>query len=211
MERRPLIRGYLLALAKVEGLTPGEAAKALGVSRQGLYKSLKRLEAAGLVEPGPVIKLSETGRDVLRGALRDLMEYFGIARIRLEGYLARGLGEGAYYISLEGYRRQIEEKLGFTPYPGTLNVVLTPDSLPYRRYLDSLPGITIKGFSDGLRTYGSVKAFRCSVAGIKGAVLIIERTHHGPEVVEVIAPIKVRDALGLKDGDPIAIEVDLLT
>jgi riboflavin kinase len=208
--RRPVVLGYLLALAGVEGLTPSEAAKALGISRQGLHKALRRLKAAGYVEEGPYVKISEAGREALREALRGLMAYFGIAAIRLEGYVARGLGEGAFYVSLEGYRRQIEERLGFTPYPGTLNVVLSADSLIYRRYLEALPGIQIRGFSDGVRTYGGVKAFRCRTGGIDCAVLVIERTHHGPEVVEVIAPVKLRDALALEDGDPISIEVQLL-
>ncbi len=208
--QRPIILGYLLLLAKAEGSTPAEAAKALGISRQGLYKALRKLRALGYVEQGSYIRLSESGRNALKEALRDLMGYFGMTAIRLEGYVARGLGEGAYYVSLEGYKRQIEEKLGFAPYPGTLNVVLTPDSLIYRRYLEALPGIVISGFSDGVRTYGSVKAFRCKMRGVDCALLVIERTHHGPEVVEIIAPVKLRDALGLKDGDPISVEVQLL-
>ncbi len=209
-KQRPIVLGYLLSLAKVEGSPPAEAAKELGISRQGLYKALRKLKALGYVEEGPYIKLSEKGREALRNALRDLMSYFGIAAIRLEGYVARGLGEGAYYVSLEGYRKQIEEKLGFTPYPGTLNVVLAPDSLIYRRYLEALPGVTIRGFTDGVRTYGNVKAFRCRMQGIECALLVIERTHHGPEVVEIIAPVKLRDALGLKDGDYVSVEVQLL-
>ncbi|AEA12641.1 Riboflavin kinase [Thermoproteus uzoniensis 768-20] len=208
--RRPVVLGYLIALAGVEGLPPSEAAKALGISRQGLHKALRRLRAAGYVEEGPYIKIAEAGREVLKEALRSLMAYFGMSGIRLEGYVARGLGEGAFYVSLEGYRRQIEEKLGFTPYPGTLNVVLTADSLIYRRYLEALPGILIKGFSDGVRTYGNVKAFKCKVGGIDCALLVIERTHHGPEVVEIIAPVRLRDALALNDGDPVSVEVQLL-
>ncbi|MBP1448508.1 MAG: CTP-dependent riboflavin kinase [Thermoproteus sp.] len=210
MVKRPIVLGYLLALAQVEGMTPTEAARALGISRQGLYKALRKLKGMGLIEEGAYIKFSEAGRDELREILRGLMKYFSITTIRLEGYVARGLGEGAFYVSLEGYKRQIEEKLGFAPYPGTLNIVLAPDSLPYRRYLDSLPGILLEGFSNGLRTYGRVKAFRCRIGGIEGAVLVIERTHHGPEVVEVVAPIKLRDALSLKDGDPVSVEVELL-
>lgn len=210
MVKRPIVLGYLLALAQVEGMTPTEAARALGISRQGLYKALRKLRDMGLVEEGAYIKFGEAGRDELREILRGLMKYFGITTIRLEGYVARGLGEGAFYVSLEGYKRQIEEKLGFAPYPGTLNIVLAPDSLPYRRYLDSLPGIVLEGFSNGLRTYGRVKAFRCRIADIEGAVLIIERTHHGPEVVEVVAPVKLRDALSLEDGDPVSVEVELL-
>ncbi|MEL9990356.1 MAG: DUF120 domain-containing protein [Thermoproteus sp.] len=208
--QRPIVLGYLVLLASVEGMTPSEAARVLGISRQGLHKALRRLKELGYVEEGPYLKISEGGREVLRRALRDLMRYFGMSSIRLEGYVARGLGEGAFYVSLEGYKKQIEEKLGFTPYPGTLNVVLTPDSLIYRRYLEALPGIVLKGFSDGLRTYGSVKAFRCKVRGVDCALLVIERTHHGPEVVELIAPVRLRDVLKLNDGDPIDVEVQLL-
>lgn len=209
-KQRHLIVGYLLALARTEGEGISEAARALGLSRQGLHKALRKLRELGYVEEGPEIRLSERGRELLREALRDLMEYFGVSTIRLYGYVARGLGEGAFYVSLEGYRRQIEEKLGFTPYPGTLNVVLAPDALPYRRYLEALPGVLLKGFSDGVRTYGNVKAFKCTIFDMDCAVLVIERTHHGPEVVEVIAPVKLRDVYGLKDGDPVSIEVKLI-
>jgi len=163
----------------------------------------------GYVEEGPLIKLSQRGRDVLSAVLRDLMIYFNIASIRLAGIVVSGLGEGAFYVSLEGYRRAIENALGFTPYPGTLNIRLDPQSLMYRRYLDSLPGILIPGFSNGVRTYGAVKAFRASIRGVKGAVVMPERTHHPTDVIEVVAPVKLRDVLGLKDGDRIEVEIYL--
>ena len=38
--------------------------------------------------------------------------------------IVSGMGEGAYYMSLKGYRNQFIEKLGYEPYPGTLNVKL---------------------------------------------------------------------------------------
>ncbi len=38
---------------------------------------------------------------------------------------------------------------------------------------------------------------------------MIERTHHGPDVIEVISPYKLRDRLGLKDGDDIEVLVTL--
>ena len=199
--------GDLLALSKVEGLSVAEAASRLCITRQGLYKILKSLRERGYVEEGPVVKLSQKGREVLNAVLRDLLFYFNIASVKLVGVVVSGLGEGAFYISLEGYRRAIEEALGFTPYPGTLNVRLERQSLPYRRYLDSLPGILIPGFSNGIRTYGAVKAFRARIKGIEGAVVIPERTHHPTDVIEVVAPVKLRDVLGLKDGDKVEIEV----
>ena len=184
-----------------------ESAKRLCMTRQGLYKLLKQLRAEGYVAEGSVVKLTPKGRDFLSGILRDLLRYFNIASIRLVGRVVSGLGEGAFYISLEGYKRAIEERLGFTPFPGTLNIKLDPQYMPYRRYLDGLPGVVIPGFSNGLRTYGAVKAFRARVNGVEGAVVMPERTHHPTDVIEVVAPVKLRDALGLRDGDVVEVEV----
>ncbi|MGB9704013.1 MAG: DUF120 domain-containing protein [Pyrobaculum sp.] len=204
-ERR--LVGDLIALASVEGLPVAEAARRLCVTRQGLYKLLKQLREEGYVAEGPVVKLSPKGRDLLSSVLRDLLRYFNIASIRLVGRVVSGLGEGAFYISLDGYKKAIEDKLGFAPYPGTLNVKLDPQYLPHRRYLDGLPGVVIPGFSNGLRTYGSVKAFRARINGVEGAVVMPERTHHSTDVIEVIAPVRLRDVLNIKDGDIVEVEV----
>ena len=201
--------GDLLALSRVEGLPVADAAGRLCMTRQGLYKVLRSLRERGYVEEGPVIKLSQKGRDVLSAALKDLLSYFNIVSIKLSGVVISGLGEGAFYISLEGYRRAIERLLGFTPYPGTFNVKLDPQSVPYRRYLDSLPGILIAGFSNDVRTYGAVKAFRARIRGIESAVVMPERTHHPSDVIEVVASVKLRDVLGLRDGDRVEIEIYL--
>ena len=43
--------------------------------------------------------------------------------VTLEGTVFTGLGEGAYYIAKERLsQKQIVEKLGFEPYPGTLKL-----------------------------------------------------------------------------------------
>jgi riboflavin kinase len=34
-----------------------------------------------------------------------------------------------------------------------------------------------------------------------------ERTHHPTDIMEIVAPVKLRDVLGLRDGDRIEIEV----
>ncbi len=39
--------------------------------------------------------------------------------------------------------------------------------------------------------------------------MLIERTHHGPDTIEVISPYKLRDRLSLRDGDEIEVLVTL--
>ena len=43
----------------------------------------------------------------------------------------------------------------------------------------------------------------------KAAILIIERTHHHPNVVEIIAPINLREKLSVSDEDIITVKFDL--
>ncbi|MEM1519646.1 MAG: DUF120 domain-containing protein, partial [Pyrobaculum sp.] len=187
--------GDLLAISTVEGLTVSEAARRLCITRQGLYKILSYLKKEGFVESGRVVKISQKGREYLSTVLKDLMRFFNINSIKLEGYVVSGLGEGAFYMSLKGYRKAFEKVLGYVPYPGTLNIKLTPQSLPLRRYLDGLPGIYIPGFSNGVRTYRGVRLFKAKIRGVETAVVIPERTHHSSDVIEIIAPMKLRDVL----------------
>ncbi|MHA1594717.1 MAG: DUF120 domain-containing protein [Candidatus Baldrarchaeia archaeon] len=185
--------------------------KELGISQQSASRRLQELEKLGLIvreisRRGQLVRITERGLDMLRDfyyGLREILE--GISPvIRIRGKLFTGLGEGRFYVSLEGYRRQFIEKLGFDPYPGTLNLKLVSkeDVDAYRSLLSSRNGIRIEGFSDEKRTYGDAICYPVLINGkIHGAIVKARRTHYGDDVVEVIAPVCLRDYLKLKDGD----------
>jgi riboflavin kinase len=129
--------------------------------------------------------------------------------LRLEGTVFSGLGEGQHYVGIPGYLRQFEDKLGFSPFPGTLNLRITSSSLKYREELDKRPAIVIQGFSDGKRVFGSGRCYPADIAGIQAAVVIPERTHYPSDLIEILAPVKLREALGLKNGDQVTVIVDI--
>ncbi|MEM3160120.1 MAG: DUF120 domain-containing protein, partial [Nitrososphaera sp.] len=133
------------------------------------------------------------------------------ASIDFEGTVVSGMGEGAYYMSLEGYRKQFEEKLGYEPYPGTLNVRLVdPLYMTARRELGRHPSIFVDGFSDGTRTYGWVKCYRATIDGVENAAaLVLERTHYDDSMLEVIAPVSIKDSAGIKVGDKVKVRVQI--
>lgn len=129
--------------------------------------------------------------------------------ITLEGRVVSGMGEGAYYMSLEGYRKQFREKLGYEPFPGTLNIKLSdPISMHSRRDLSTHPSIFIEGFSDKLRTYGWVRCYPAVINdGLveNAALLILERTHYDDSTIEIIAPTSIKETAKIKNGDRISI------
>ena len=184
----------------------------LDSSQQTAARKLKALEEEKLISrqflpDGQLISITKNGIDALQKELCDYNEIFsGNGNIKiLSGKLITGLGEGQYYISLEGYRTQFLEKLGFDPYPGTLNIKLDAKSIDLRKKITE--NIRIAGFTDQNRTFGKGSCFRVRISDIEGAVITPERTHYPEDIIEIIAPVNLRDHLDLKDGHNVNVEV----
>jgi len=214
----------LLALAEAGGtreieVTTSDLAKKIGSSQQTASRHLIELEKAGFItrsvsRRGCRVKLTDSGLKVLRDVymvLKKALEPALPTYLIIRGVVFTGLGEGAYYVTREGYRRQFVEKLGFEPYPGTLNLrIIDAESLRARRELDYHPGIEIRGFTAEGRTFGAGKCFRALVNDeVEAAVVIAYRSHYGPSVLELISPVYLRGKLGLKDGDEVKVKVFL--
>lgn len=187
----------------------------LGVSQQSVSRWLIELEKLGFIHrivhgKGQKVKVTDKGLSVLRELYVNLGKIFGEfpRKFKIRGVVFSGLGEGAFYTSIPYYRKQFIEKLGFDPYPGTLNLRLKgPFDMEVKRILKTLCGIVITGFSNGYRSYGGAKCFKAKIDGIDCALILVERTHYGDDVIEILAPIKVRDALNLVDGSEVEVEV----
>jgi riboflavin kinase, archaea type len=201
---------------KPVALTTVELAKKLNKSQQMASKHLEEMEDDGLIERfksrgTTYVKLTEKGSSEAARIYSDLEAVFGRNEriLEAEGTVFTGLGEGAYYISLSGYRKQFESKLGFDPFPGTLNVRLTtPIDRKVRRDLAIEKGIHIDGFKDGKRTYGGAECFQSLINGkMRCAVLVIERTIYDDSVLEIIAPVNLRKALRLGEGSKVKVNV----
>ncbi|MCL7390251.1 MAG: DUF120 domain-containing protein [Thaumarchaeota archaeon] len=194
-------------------------AQHLGTSQQSASRILIQLEQNGYIEKiivgkTTLIRLTNKGLDELKNLYIVLKSIFEKpVEIILEGRVFSGLGEGFYYISLPQYFEQIKEKVGFTPYPGTLNIqLLSKDSIENRMLLEKIADIPIDGFSNGQRTYGGAKCIRALFNGEQEAALIfVERTHYGRDIVEVIAPVYLRGKYNLRDGDKVFVKVTLKT
>lgn len=204
------------ACNKTVKISTSALAKILGLSQQSVSRRLIEMEQKGLIQRttksgGSLIRISDVGEDYLRGIYLGLSSIFEgkPQSITFEGKVFSGLGEGAYYVSKEMYRKQFVEKLGFNPYPGTLNLKISSEqNAKLRAKLDAYPGIEIEGFKNRDRTYGSVKCFQALIEGKeRGAVVFALRSHYGKDVIEIIAPEYLRGRLGLRDGDKVRVEV----
>ncbi len=205
------------AFVKSLRVSTPELARQLGTSQQSASRLLIQLERQGYLERRIVgktgyVRLTGKGVEELRNLYLALKSIFERpVEIRIEGRVFTGMGEGSYYLGIDRYLKQIEERVGFKPYPGTLNLRLySRDSIVNRMLLEKLANIRIDGFSNGKRTYGGARCIKALFNDEQeAAIIFIDRTHYEKDVVEVIAPIYLRGKYGLKDGDKVFLKVSL--
>jgi riboflavin kinase len=191
----------------------------LDASGQTASRRLQALADAGLIErdlagDGQRITVTDIGERALRREYETYQRIFAdTGGVELAGTVTTGMGEGRHYITLSGYMQQFRERLGYEPFPGTLNIELRPASAQRRSALETLDPVPIDGWEDDERTYGPAVCYPATVETgggeqYTGAHSIApERTHHDDDQLELIAPDKLRDELTLEDGDEVIIHV----
>lgn len=199
-------------------ITTSTLGKNIHKSQQAASKHLLELEEGEFISRimsgrKVSVKLTQKGFDQisdLYNLLKNSLESIP-STIDLSGVLVAGMGEGKYYMSLKGYTKQFAQKIGYVPFPGTLNVKLDKkEHVESLRQLNNLDGTKIDGFSDGKRTYGWVKCFACKLNDkVDAQLIILERTHHDLSTIELISKFEIRKKLALKSGSSISIKITL--
>jgi len=196
-------------------LTQTKTAEELGISQQSVSRLLRVLEEKGYIVRivkgrGEYIEITDTAQKLIEQihSMTTSILASDKDKLLLEGIVISGLGEGRYYMSIKYYSEMIKKLMGFKAYPGTLNIRLIGESILKRKELDGRKGLVIPSFRTEKRVYGGARLFPCKINGYKPAGIIIpDRTSHGKEIIEVIAPEYLRKVLGVKDGDKVVIEV----
>ena len=123
----------------------------------------------------------------------------------LEGTLCRGLGEGAGFTTLDWVECQVREKLGYVPFPGTLNLSMAGEAWEnIRDRMRDSPGIVIEppaGFC-------AARCFEVLInRRVKGAAILPDVAGYPADKLEIISPVAVRQALHLNDGDIVTLDM----
>ena len=199
-------------------ITTSTLGKSIHKSQQAASKHLVELENSGFIERimngrKVSVKITQKGysemvklSSILHSSIQSSPSY-----IELKGILVSGMGEGKYYMSLKGYTKQFKTKIGYVPFPGTLNVqLLKKEYIASITQFDNLDGIMINGYSDEKRTYGWVKCFDARLNNsIKCHLIILERTHHDNSTIELISKKNIRKYKKLKDGSKLSIRIPI--
>ncbi len=123
------------------------------------------------------------------------------------GRVQTGLGQAAGFTSLPWAHRQFMRSLGIDPYPGTLNLLVDPQSLVDWQALTAQPGMRIEpehATDCGARCY-PVLASVPGRGAITAGVLVPEVPGYAPQLLEVLAAVSLRESLQLLDGDSVTL------
>lgn len=116
------------------------------------------------------------------------------------------LGQAASFMALEWVQKSLREGLGFAPYPATLNLRLESESekAVWREVKREMSGLSIASPDP---SFCQARCFLVDIEGkVKGAVLLPGVEGYPVDKLEVIAPVRLKDALRLRDGAKITLE-----
>lgn len=120
------------------------------------------------------------------------------------GTVFSGKGMGRKFLEKCWVKNQIEEKLDFTPYLGTLNLRLTGESAK-RSLLETAGGLVVEpqaGYYPGV-------LFKATIGQLACGVVIPIMPNYPSDILEVIAPVYLRGKLKLIDGSLVTVSVSV--
>ena len=182
-------------------------AKDIGLSQQTVSRRLIAFENFGLIkrkvsQDGIIFSIDNKGIVKLKNIFYSLNSIFDTKAASLTGAIVTGLGEGGYYISK--YKKKINEKFGFSPFPGTLNLkVNKSDKLRFLSYLEEEK---IDGFNHKDRTFGAISCYKVMLKNTVSLIVIPERTTHKEEIIELVSPYNLRKKFNLLDNQMLEIK-----
>lgn len=128
--------------------------------------------------------------------------------VTITGTVVSGLGKGETFVSLDGYSQQFGEKLGYDPYPGTLNLDLD-ESLTDE--LDDLTPIRIDSWTDGDREFGGVSCYPATSMNEETEIplhlIIPDKTDHDHSTLEFLSEVNLRSEYNLTDGAVLQVKI----
>jgi CTP-dependent riboflavin kinase len=129
-------------------------------------------------------------------------------KLTVSGKIVRGDGKATFFTQLDWVQKQCREKLGFKPFPGTLNLAVDEKKAPLIAAFCQKYGLTLEPPDEAFCT-GHV--YPVSIMGVTGAIFAPadDVRVHADNIIELVAPTSLKDALDVDNGDEIMLVITL--
>lgn len=124
--------------------------------------------------------------------------------LEIAGVIQSGAGQGAYFMSVDWVVAQCRDNLGYSPFPGTLNVTVSDLDL---KKLESLYQETDFELVPDDPNFCAAGVVKIMLNGIAGAIVLPSEDVriHENRVVEILSHCNLKKTLGVADGDTVII------
>ncbi len=127
--------------------------------------------------------------------------------MELTGKVVTGAKQASLFTQLDWVMEQCAEKLGFIPFPGTLNLEIVADDLGLLPELKSEKGVELIPPNPN---FCIATVLPIHIGGYEGAVVVPAEgvNIHNEKIVEIISGEKLRSVLNIEDGDSVTIRFE---
>jgi CTP-dependent riboflavin kinase len=127
-------------------------------------------------------------------------------RVKIRGKIVEGVREAGSFTQIPWVREQFISKLSIDPYPGTLNLeIVDPESLQYFNALKTMRGREIMPEDP---SFCNARCYPVLINGqLSGAIVYPLVEGYPKNKMELIASENVKEALSLKTGDYLEVEI----
>jgi riboflavin kinase len=134
---------------------------------------------------------------------------------KIRSIIFSDLGQAASFMALDWVKEALQQSLGFVPYPATLNLrpKTSEDAEMWQLIQREIRGIDVSPAAGGFckaRLFAVEVEVEKTGGGARqrsrGAVLLPDVRGYPKDKIEVVAPVRLKDQLGLRDGDQLALE-----
>ena len=120
--------------------------------------------------------------------------------ISIKGRVVSGMGKGRVFLALHAYQSKIRELAGFTPFAGTLNLQINENE--WTHFREGLDKQTMETVTENGKKMGGFDLYKIRFAEDSGgAVIVPHQSTHPENIIEIVAPVSLREKFELNDND----------
>ena len=124
---------------------------------------------------------------------------------QIRGVITSGSGEACFFTGLDWVKQQCCEKLGFEPFPGTLNLKVRKEDLVVMSSLVEKRGIKLV---PPVADFCEAVCLKVSIGALEGAAILPHVEDYYENTIEIIAPVNIKERLNIEDGDELIVTIN---
>jgi HAD superfamily hydrolase (TIGR01509 family) len=126
----------------------------------------------------------------------------------IQGEIVSGRGEAKGFMEIGWVREQCIEKAGFEPFSGTLNLKVSPEDFDFFRKISSSRGERlIPPPEEG--DFCEARLLQVNANGVPSALLFPMVDDYYSDILEIVAPVGLKNHLQLRDGGQLQLSTTL--